>query len=55
MPRKEVSNYGVEPEMWLGTVVAILVITNILSIPIIITIIIILIRAKARVKSGWVQ
>ena len=54
MPRKEVSHYGAESEMWLGTVVAILVITNILTIPIIITIII-LVRAKARVKSGWVQ
>ena len=53
MPR-EVNNYGVEFEMWLGTVVVILVITNIITIPIIITIII-LVRAKARVKSGWVQ
>ena len=55
MPGKEVSHYGVESEMWLGTVVVILVITNILTILIIITIIIILIRGKARVKSGWVQ
>ena len=52
MPRKEVSHYGAESEMWLGTVVAILVITNII---IILTLITILIRAKARVKSGWVQ